>query len=81
MNKASSPRQYNAMNVIGNRVKNLFKWFRKDKPKDGEDSEEEGRSDEIDSNEEDLAGKSSHRSADLEEQVAPLECLIATPHS
>ena len=69
------------MNVIGNRVKNLFKWFSKDKPKDGEDSEEEGRSDEIDSNEEELGGKSSHRSADIEEQVAPLEFLIATPHS
>ena len=55
------------MNVIGNRVKNLFKWFSKDKPKDGEDSEEEGRSDEIDSNEEELGGKSSHRSADIEE--------------
>lgn len=81
-NEEIQPQQKaSAINSFGSRVKNLFQWFKKDKTKNQDDSDEERGSDEIDSNEEEVCGKSSHRSADIEEQIAPLECLITTPHS
>jgi hypothetical protein len=53
-------------------VKNIFNWFKNDdkkkKKKGANDSHDEGdHSDEIDSNEEDIGTRSSHRSADIEE--------------
>lgn len=54
------------MNAIGWKVKNIFTWFNK------------GKTENISLNE-DINSDSSHRSADIEDQVPTFQSLLITP--